>query len=271
MIPSKSISALDRLALFGFGIFETLLVQETGPLFLDLHWDRMCQGAKLLNLKLPKKDEWIESLREFLRQTPDSTPYALRVTLSGGSPTINLPSQLFFNVRPLPYFSEQYHTGINLHLLPNPRNEHSPLVSVKSTNYIENILAKEDASKFGADEGIWLNSQGYLAEGTMSNLFFINRGKLFTPSLSSGCLPGTRRQLILELAHKLDIPVEEGFYTISDLLSAAEIFMTNALMGIMPVRSVDHAAFDVSSPGSENSVMRRLEISFKELIASETL
>ncbi|MDQ7093953.1 aminotransferase class IV [Desulfosporosinus sp. PR] len=268
MIPSELISPLDRLALFGFGLFETLLVLEKGPLFLDLHWGRMTRGAELLNLQLPNKEERTDLLQKFLRQTPDSPPYALRLTLSGGSPSAGLPAQLFFSVRPLPYFPEQYRKGISLHVLANPRNEHSPLISVKSTNYLENILAKEEAANFGADEGIWLNSQGYLAEGTMSNFFFIKNKQLFTPSLSSGCLPGTRRQLVLELAHKLDIPAEEGFYTLSDLLSADEVFMTNALMGIMPVKSAGHTVFPVSSPCSGNSVTRRLEAALKELITA---
>lgn len=270
MIPNKSISSHDRLVLFGFGIFETLMVLETGPLFLDLHWNRMNKGAEFLNLKLPNKPEWTNSVQEFICQTPVTLPYALRITLSGGSPAANLSSQLFYSVRPLPYSSGQYHSGISLHLLPTPRNEHSPLVSIKSTNYLENLLAKENASHFSSDEGIWLNTQGYLSEGTMSNLFFLKNNKLFTPSLSCGCLPGTRRQLILELADTLEIPNEEGFYSITELLSADEIFMTNALMGVMPVRRLDDVTFRVSPSGSQISGMRRLETAFKELIISQT-
>lgn len=271
MNPSKSISSQDRLVLFGYGIFETLLVLETGPLFLGLHWNRMIKGAEFLNLKLPNKHEWAKSIHEFIGQTPVTPPYALRITLSGGSPAANLSSQLFYNVRPIPYSSEQYHTGICLHLLPDPRNEYSPLVSIKSTNYMENLLAKENASHYGADEGIWLNTQGYLTEGTMSNLFFLKHNKLFTPSLASGCLNGTRRQLILKLAEQLDIPSEEGLYSRTALFSADEIFVTNALMGIMPVRRMDDITIKVSPPGSKNSRMRQLETAFNELIMSQTV
>lgn len=263
MIPCETILSDDRLALFGFGVFETLLITEQGPLFVDLHWQRMKKGADFLCLKLPDKNEWLNRVQEFIEQTPSTTfPYALRVTLSGGSPLANLPSMLLFHKRLVPYTPAQYALGIRLHLLPSPRNEQSPLVSIKSTNYLENILAKETAKLQGAEEGVWLNTKGYIAEGTMSNLFFIKDETLFTPSLSSGCLPGTRRQLILGLARTLQIPTYEGLYLLSDLLSADEIFMTNALMGIMPVRQIN----DVPFPIAKKSGMRSLELAYKDLI-----
>jgi branched-subunit amino acid aminotransferase/4-amino-4-deoxychorismate lyase len=268
MIPNDFISSHDRLALFGFGVFETLIVYDEGPLFLDLHWTRMHEGANFLNLKLPSKNEWIEYIHEFITKTSAIYPYALRITLSGGSPSANLSPQLFFNVRPLPYKPEQYRNGISLSLLPSPRNERSPLVGIKSANYLENLLAKEYAFHQGSDEGLWLNTQGYLTEGTMSNLFFLKSNKLLTPSLAAGCLSGTRRRIVLQLAEKLNIDTEEGFYTLEDLLVSDEIFMTNALMGIMPVRRVDTISKKVLLQ-CESSVTRKLELAYKKLIRSE--
>jgi len=266
MIPSNPLSSHDRLALFGFGLFETLLITEAGPLFLDLHWQRMNKGSDLLGLQLPSSSEWINQVQGFIDETPYTFPYALRVTLSGGSPLANLPSQILFYKRELPYTLSQYTVGISLHCLPSPRNERSPLVSIKSTNYLENILAKEEALRNGADEGLWLNTSGFLCEGTMSNLFFIKDDILFTPSLASGCLPGTRRQLILDLARSVHIPTYEGLYTFSDLLLADEIFMTNALMGIMPVRKVDDYLLPIAQISSIKSGLRRLEKAFIKLV-----
>jgi len=265
LIPSETLLSDDRLALFGFGLFETLLITDQGPLFADLHWQRMHRGAQILNLRLPDKQAWLKHIQEFIQQTPGTTPYALRITLSGGAPLANLPSQLLLHRRLVPYTPAQYTLGIRLHRLAYPRNEQSPLCSIKSTNYLENILAKEEANLQGCEEGLWLNTQGYLAEGTMSNLFFLKKGTLFTPSLSSGCLPGTRRQLILELARSLQMPTHEGLYTFNDLLSSDEIFMTNALMGIMPVRQIQDFTFLVSPPGSLKSGMRYLELAYKNL------
>lgn len=265
MILNETILSQDRLALFGFGLFETLLITKEGPIFIDLHWQRMNKGADFLGLKLPPLNEWVKQVQDFIEQTSNAFPYALRVTLSGGSPLANIDSQLLFHKRLIPYTSAQYASGFRLHLLSFPLNEQSPLASLKSTNYMENILAKEEAIRVNADEGLWLNSKGYLAEGTMSNLFFLIDGTLFTPSLSSGCLPGTRRRLILDLAHSLDIPTYEGLYSLSDLLSSDEIFLTNALMGLMPVRQVDDYTFPIVPPDSKSG-MRRLELAYRDLI-----
>ncbi|MDR3540054.1 MAG: aminodeoxychorismate lyase [Desulfosporosinus sp.] len=265
MIPCETLLSYDRLALFGFGVFETLLVTEAGPLFVDLHWQRMNQGADFLGLELPDKKEWLNQVQGFIEQTTSSLPWALRVTLSGGAPLANLPSTLLFHKRLVPYTPAQYAQGIRLHLLPSPRNEQSPLVSIKSANYLENILAKEAARLHGADEGVWLNTKGYVAEGTMSNLFFIRDDKLFTPSLASGCLAGTRRQLVLGLARSLQIPTYEDLYPLSDLLKSDEIFMTNALMGIMPVRQID----DIPLPTVEKSVIKVLDLAYQQLLKSD--
>lgn len=271
MFRNETLFSHDRLALFGFGLFETLLITEIGPLFVNLHWQRMNNGASLLGLPLPDKHEWVKLVQKFIDEKPIPFPYALRVTLSGGSPQTGLDSQILFHQRTLPYTHAQYTLGIRLHLLSYPRNERSPLVSIKSTNYLENILAKEEAFFKGAEEGLWLNTKGYLSEGTMSNLFFIKDETLFTPALASGCLPGTRRQLILDVAQSLQIPTCQDLFPFSDLLLADEIFMTNALMGMMPVRQINDLSFPVASIGAENSKMRRLETGLNRLIKTASL
>jgi|SRR5680860_69330 len=266
MFPTETLFTHDRLALFGFGLFETLLITEVGPLFTDLHWQRMNKGADFLGLNLPNKAEWVKLIQKFIVENPRPLPYALRVTLSGGAPLAGLNSQILFHNRALPYTPAQYTLGIRLHLLPAPRNEQSPLVSIKSTNYLENILAKEEALRNDAEEGLWLNTQGYISEGTMSNLFFVKDDTLYTPALTSGCLPGTRRQLVLDLARSLRIPAFEGLYPFSNLLMADEIFMTNALMGIMPVRQIDNFSLPFAQLDIRKSKMKRLELAYKDLL-----
>lgn len=272
MNSSDEILSSDRLALFGYGIFETLLITEAGPLFADLHWQRMNHGAQILGLKLPNKQDWLRKIQKFIDlDHAETPPYALRITLSGGNPKENQPSLLLFHKRLIPYTSDQHCHGIRLHLLSRPRNEQSLLCSIKSTNYLENILAKEEAIHYGCDEGVWLNTQGYLVEGTMSNLFFVKDKSLFTPSLSSGCLPGTRRHVIIQLASSQEIPIHQGLYTPNDLLLSKEIFMTNSLMGIMPVRKINDISFPISPPGSQESVMRCLESEYRHFTISENI
>ena len=249
----------DRLLLFGYGLFETLLVTARGIPLLREHWQRMSEGAATLELALPGFAEWTDGIRKFLRnQTGGGSPYALRLTLTGGAPSSDHPSALIMQVRPFPYHAAQYEAGIVLHLLSTPRNEHSPLVGIKSTNYLENILARQEALRHAAEEGIWFNFQGQLAEGAMSNIFFVKNDMLFTPALSCGCLPGTRRAFVLKLARKLRIKVSEGAFLKENLLQADEVFLTNALMGIMPVRRIGEQSLMVAPPASAFSVTRLL-------------
>ena len=248
----------DRLLLFGYGLFETLLITSSGPQLLHQHWQRMKDGAKFLNLSLPDFPLWSQQLESYLATSPTKPPYALRVTLSGGAPIQGHPPQLLFQNRLISYTTSQYESGIRLYLLPTPRNEYSPLNKIKSTNYLENILAKEEAINNNADEGIWLNSQKFIVEGTMSNIFFVSKQTLFTPSLVCGCLPGTRRSLVIELAEKLKIPVVKGSFSQEDLLLADEVFLTNALMGIMPVQRINDHSFKIVSADHTSSVTRRL-------------
>jgi 4-amino-4-deoxychorismate lyase len=261
-----TLPADDRLLLFGYGLFETVLVNAHGPRLLHAHWQRMQNGARILNLSLPDFPAWCQKIEKYLPAIPLKPPYALRLTLSGGAPARKQPPQLLLHYRSFSYSASQYEQGISLYLLANPRNEHSPLTKIKSTNYLENLLAKEEAVRNNADEGLWLNCQGFLAEGTMSNIFFVSRQTLFTPSLACGCLPGTRRALILQLASQLQIPVIEGCFTQNDLFLAEEIFLSNALMGIMPIQKINEASFQVAPPSHSSSLTRTLEREFRNCI-----
>jgi len=144
------------------------------------------------------------------------------------------------------------------YFLSAPKNEQSPLCSLKTTNYLENLLGRDEAKRAGFFEGLWCNTRGLLAEGTMSNLFFVRAGELYTPSLTCGCMPGTRRALILDSAVSMGIKTHEGEFERTDLQHAEEVFLTNALMGVMPVARIDNACFSVAPDGS-SSLTRRLE------------
>lgn len=261
-----TLPADDRLLLFGYGLFETILITASGPKLLRLHWQRMNEGAKLLKLSLPEFSVWAQEINSFLLALPAVPPYALRVTLSGGAPARNYPSQLLLQSRSIPYTDSQYKNGIKLHILSTPRNECSLLNRIKSANYLENIMAKEEALLNNADEGLWFNSQKFLVEGTMSNIFFISKQTLCTPSLACGCLPGTRRSVILELAEKNRLPVAEGFYTQEDLFLADEVFITNALMGIMPVQRINDNSFTAAFTSRSDSITGFLEDEFNRFL-----
>ncbi|MGI1659836.1 MAG: aminotransferase class IV [Desulfitobacterium sp.] len=245
----------DRLALFGYGLFETLRGKAEQLEYPLLHYRRMLLGAQVLGLSMPDYEDWYAGLVEYILSEKPSSDYALRVTLSGGAGR-EVPPQWFYQLRAIPYTESDYSEGLPITVLRTPRNEYSPLVKIKSTNYMENILAKKEAEQKGAREGIWLNTKGYLVEGTMSNLFMIKEGVLYTPALTCGCLPGTRREVVLSCAGALGIPCVEGEFGVQLLQDAEEVFLTNSLMGIMPVSQVDQCKIPLKIISADSVRMR---------------
>ena len=129
---------------------------------------------------------------------------------------------------------------MRLAVSPLRQNEDSFLCRIKTANRLLYELTYIQAKKKGFDGSVILNSSGYIAEGTRSNIFFVKDDALFTPSLSCGCLDGVTRRVVFSLAKKYKIQVYEGNFILRDLLEAEEAFLTNSLVGIMPVASVDN-------------------------------
>lgn len=268
-LNSTSLLWEDRLAQFGYGLFETILVNQKGPRMLNLHYERMKKGAHILNINIPEFRQWAAFIENYLADqsifpTPTLIPFGLRITLSGGNPNMGIPAQMFITTRKISYTPVQYLKGIALSLLSFPRNELSPLTQLKSTNYMENMLGKEESRANGFEEGLWLNTKGYLAEGTLSNIFFVKGKELFTPAVNCGCLPGTRRQLVLELSESLGIPHHEGNYSPNDLWKADEVFVTNSLMSLIPVRQVGQYLFQVAPMKDFASITRCLALALQK-------
>jgi len=139
--------------------------------------------------------------------------------------------------------------GMRVVILPWPRNERSPLATIKCTSYCESILARRQARTMGFDEGLLLNTRGVLAEASMANIFAVSRGRLFTPRIEDGALPGTMRARLLRLAEKLGIETIVDAMNAEDLWNADEVFLTNAIMQVMPVAQVGERMIADAEPG----------------------
>jgi branched-subunit amino acid aminotransferase/4-amino-4-deoxychorismate lyase len=120
-------------------------------------------------------------------------------------------------------------------LLPWRRNADDPLAGLKTLNYAGNLIGLDLARRRGADEGLWVNTRGHLAEGCTSNLFVVHAGKLFTPGLREGILPGVVRGLAITAARRLGCPVHEGRLRLPRLARASEAFLTSSLRGVRPL------------------------------------
>jgi len=153
-------------------------------------------------------------------------------------------------VKPFPAAPERWAAeGLRVVTATIRRNTSSPLTRVKSLNYMECIVAKQAAKAAGADEALFLDTEGNLAEATAWNLFLVETGRLLTPGCTRPILPGITRGLVLRLASEAGIPCAEGEYAPARLAGACEAFLTNSLYGVMPLASVDGARVGSVVPG----------------------
>lgn len=254
------IAATDRGLLFARGVFETFRAERDRPVFrLGRHIARMKAGAAALGITSAPERADVERAVEALLDRCGLQEARVRATLTAG-PEDGAPS-LLVQARPLTDYPEAlYETGAAAVVAKLRRNETSPLCRVKSLNYLDNLLAREEARRAGAVEALLLNTQGRLAEGSASNVFLVRDGVLVTPPLDDGALPGVTREAVLDLARAEGIPAEEAPVEPDALTRATEAFITNAVAGVLPVTSVDGAAVGGGTPGE---VTRRLRAALR--------
>jgi branched-chain amino acid aminotransferase len=241
---TQSISVLDHGFLYGFGLFETMRAYDGYVYGLEHHLKRLTAGAASLGWDIPWTQEELTREIEKLVMHDACPNLYIRLTISRGagsaSPdpmTCLNPNYIIFArpYRALP--EETYQRGWRLSQATIRRNSSSPLSRIKSLNYLDNILAKQEAKRHHADEGLLLNEAGYVAEGSMSNIFLVQDGVLVTPCIETGILNGITRQTILDIARSHNIPCKEKYVTLTDLAMAEELFCTSSLLEVMPVTS----------------------------------
>ncbi|SFJ36066.1 aminotransferase class IV [Thermoflavimicrobium dichotomicum] len=237
-----TISVLDHGLLYGVGAFETFRIYQGHLFLIEDHLTRLEKFLQRMMITLPyTRREWEEQIHELL-QLNGMTEGIVRLSVTGGIEGLGLtassykrPSTMIF-VRPLPFEPKQlFETGKKLQVVSVPRHAGGGLAPYKSNNYLNLILARQEVSDFPHTEGLMITENGYLAEGIVSNLFFVRREKICTPGLDLGILPGITRQWILHLAKSLGYKIEEGHYTLADLDQADEIFVTNSVQEIVPI------------------------------------
>lgn len=224
---------LDEGFLFGLGAFETIAVENGKPLFLEQHLNRIEKAADFLGLGSRRQRGLTEEkIEEYLDMYDISLKKheALKVILSA--------ENMFFQMRNNPYVEESYTQGLRAEISKVRRNETSPLVYHKTLNYGDCILEKRAAMAAGIHEMIFINTKGQISEGTVSNIFFVRKNTVYTPQLSCGLLPGILRSYIMER-----FPVTETIIYPDELMYYDECFVTNSLMGIMPVKQLGNICF----------------------------
>lgn len=260
-----TVSVFDHGFLYGDGIYETMRAYSGRFFHLDKHLDRLRRSADAISLKLPLPLEKVRGvLHEALTVNNIQDAY-VRIQISRGPGEIGLdpalcpePTTVVVAKYLKGYPPEYYEKGVSVAVVQTRRNH--PLAldpAIKGTNFLNNILAKIESIKTGAYEGIMLNWEGFVAEGTISNIFMVKNGLLQTPHLRTGILEGVTRGLVLELARKENIAVKETVFTPRELLDAEECFITNSTIEIMPVTVIDGKKIGKGAPGPRTKVLMK--------------
>lgn len=230
---AAAISPQDRGFTLGDGVFETMKVVQGRVLRLDGHLARLWEGAQLLRLPMPARD-LAAAISDVLKANGLSEG-VVRLTLSRGpGPRGILPPPdphptLVISAAPLPAPLPSARLCISRR---TRRNEHSPLARIKSLNYLDNIIARQEAAERGHDDALLMNTQGRIAEGTYANLFVVLDGQLVTPPIGEGALPGLmRRDVLAAGGHETPL-------TIDALGRAEEAFLTSSL-GIRSILAIE--------------------------------
>lgn len=243
------ISWSDHGITVGDGVFETIKLQSGTPFALTRHLDRLDDSAEGLRLELPKRATLLAAVAEVCERWGDATG-RLRITITGGpapmgsargteGPTVMLTAG------PL----ELSRAPTHVITVPYTRNERGALAGLKTISYADNVIALADAHAAGATEAIFANNRGELCEGTGTNVFVESNGGLNTPPLTSGCLAGVTRALLIEALQANGVPVEESPLPIDALETATEAFLVSTGREVQPISSVNSRTFP-DAPGS---------------------
>jgi len=270
------VSVYDHGFLYGIGLFETFRTYDGVPFLLDEHIERLVGACKELGIQYdPNERQLRNHINELLARNGLKDGY-VRLSVSAGVQPLGLPSgdyttpNVIVYVKALPKLSPSSDQGKALQLLKLRRNTPEGSVRMKSLHYMNNVLAKRELSGYiwaeGA-EGLQLDQHNHLAEGIVSNLFFVMDGRICTPSLATGILPGITRAHVMELAKQEGLLVEEGLYTVEQLTSAQEIWMTNSIQEITPI----HIVFDTEGNTIWQSSSQSKYESSKETLQSQSL
>ncbi len=258
--------------LFGKGIFETMRAYSGTVFRLTEHLERILSSCRFL--KIPFKEN-AQYLKEKIYQTLEVNKFLdayLKLIISSGinkgsltdatsSPTLVIIAREFE-----PYPQSIYKEGFRAIISKIRRNPYSPLAQHKNLNFLENVLAKREAEEKGKNEAIFIDPEGNLAEGAITNIFLVKQGSVISPALNSMILPGITRKVALEICSEVGIHTEERKVELKELYEAEEAFLTNSLMEIMPLVQVDSSLIGKGIPGT---LTQKLEKEYRKKVSLE--
>jgi branched-chain amino acid aminotransferase len=265
------VSVFDHGLLYGDGVFEGIRLYGGNVFRLEEHLERFANSAKAILLDNPLTTKgWSDAICETCRVNKLKDGY-IRAVITRGVGDLGLapwlcakPSYFIIASKISLYPAEYYENGLAIITVPTRRIGPAALpATVKSLNYLNNILAKIEAKQAGALEAIMLNEQGYVAEATADNVFIVHKGELLTPSVSHGALKGVTRGAIIDIAKDLGMPLRDADLTRYDLWCSEECFLTGSGAEVIPVVKLDGRTIGSGKPGP---ITRKLMKAFKKKV-----
>jgi len=260
------VAPVSSAMLYGRGVFTTLAIYNSQPFLWTKHWQRLTAHAKKLDVDYTGCNEKNvgEALHKLIavNQVREGRARVIMLARSGRdiwktrAPGAKKTDLLIMTGEP----QKLAPNGLSLAVSPYRTNTVSPLVGIKSLNYLEHVLSWEEAQRRDFDEAVVLNERGEIVSATTANLFWARNGTLYTPTLSTGALAGITRECVIELANQRFIPLLEGNYEMQDLTEADEIFLTSSSLGVAAVTT-----FDFRRYSTEGSITTTIAQAFNQL------
>jgi branched-chain amino acid aminotransferase len=262
------VSVFDHGLLYGDGVFEGIRCYNGNVFKLSEHIDRLYDSAKAISMEIKlTRDELKDAVINTLKANNLKDSY-IRLVVTRGvgklglNPFLCSESQVIIITDFIQLYSEElYEKGLDAIIVPTIRNHSAALnPNVKSLNYLNNIMAKIECINAGATEGLMLNKDGYVAEGTGDNIFIVKDEEILTPPTTAGILIGITRNVVIELANEAGTTVKEEQLTRDDLYNADECFLTGTAAEIIPVVKLDGRKIASGTPGKVTlSLLRKYQ------------
>ncbi|WP_026963207.1 branched-chain-amino-acid transaminase [Alicyclobacillus pomorum] len=251
------VSVFDHGFLYGDGIFEGIRSYDCNVFRLEEHVERLFESAKAILLELPYSPTEVEDMVVKTLQKNELSSAYIRLVVSRGEGNLGLDPfacrnpQVIVIAEQLAMFpQEMYDAGTSLVTVATRRNRPDALnPKIKSLNYLNNILIRIEAHQAGVSEALTLNTEGYVTEGSGDNVFVVKRGVLYTPPCYLGALDGITRRAVMEVAENMGYVVKEEPFTLHDVYTADEVFLSGTAVEIMPVVRVDSRQIGDGRPG----------------------
>ncbi len=264
------VSVFDHGLLYGDGVFEGIRFYNGRVFRLEEHTRRIYDSAKSILLKIPMTpEEMIQATLDTVRANGLQDGYIRTVVTRGVGPMGLSPYKcpkgtVFIIAASIQLYPESaYQTGLTMATVATRRPRHDILPpSVKSLNYLNNVMAKVEAIQAGAEEGLMLNDQGLVAECTGDNVYTVRDGKIMTPPLSAGALDGITRRVVFEIAAELGIPMCDHEMTRHDIFTADECFLTGTAAEVIAAVKLDQRIIGDGKPGA---ITQRIIQRFREI------